>query len=307
MRRPRPGLRHETVAQILERPEPRIPVDCQRNSLSERHSLSGRWRGGVLSEGFPVQLAALRPGSLLAGYRLEAQIGSGGMAVVFRARDERLGRLVALKVLAQALAADSTFQRRFMAESRAASAVDDPHIIPIYEADEANGVLFIAMRFVPGGDLGGVLEREGPLAPARTLAFIAPVASALDAAHGACSAPGRQTSQHPGRCQARQARACVPVGLRGEQGCCVLDQPDRGRTFRGYPELFGAGADPGLGCGWTDRSIRTGLRDLSAANRVGAVWARPGHGSAVRAPVSAAPILDVPAAGPALRRRPGAG
>ena len=138
-----------------------------------------------MSEDFPVQLAGLRSGSLLAGYRLEAQIGSGGMAVVFRARDERLGRLVALKVLAPALTADAAFRRRFMAESRAAATVDDPHIIPIYEAGEANGVLFIAMRFVPGGDLRGVLEREGPLAPARALAFIAPVASALDAAHGA--------------------------------------------------------------------------------------------------------------------------
>jgi YVTN family beta-propeller protein len=141
--------------------------------------------GGVLSEAFPWQLAELRPGSLLAGYKLEAQVGAGGMATVFRARDERLGRLVALKVLAPALTADAAFRRRFMAESRAAATVDDPHIIPVYEAGEANGALFIAMRFVHGGDLRGVLEREGALAPARATAFISPVASALDAAHGA--------------------------------------------------------------------------------------------------------------------------
>jgi hypothetical protein len=138
-----------------------------------------------LSEDFPVQLAGLRPGSMLAGYRLEAQVGAGGMAVVFRARDERLGRLVALKVLAPALTADPGFRRRFMAESRAAAAVDEPHIIPVYEAGEADGVLFIAMRFVASGDLRGVLEREGALAPARATAFISPVASALDAAHDA--------------------------------------------------------------------------------------------------------------------------
>ena len=114
-----------------------------------------------MSEDFPVQFAELRPGSMLAGYQLEAQIGAGGMAVVFRARDERLGRLVALKVLAPALTSDAAFRRRFMAESRAAAAVDDPHIIPVYEAGEAGGVLFIAMRFVAGGDLCGVLEREG--------------------------------------------------------------------------------------------------------------------------------------------------
>jgi serine/threonine protein kinase len=139
----------------------------------------------VLSEEFPAQLAGLRAGSLMAGYRLEAQVGAGGMAVVFRARDERLGRLVALKVLAPALAADPTFRRRFIAESRAAAAVDDPHIIPIYEAGEADGALFIAMRFVRGGDLRLVLDREGALPPGRAAGFISPVASALDAAHGA--------------------------------------------------------------------------------------------------------------------------
>ena len=138
-----------------------------------------------MSEDFAVQLAGLRVGSVVAEYRLEAQVGAGGMAVVFRARDERLGRLVALKVLAPALAADPAFRRRFIAESRAAAAVDDPHIIPVYEAGEAGGVLFIAMRFVAGGDLCGVLEREGswprPGRPRSSRRWPA----ALDAAHGA--------------------------------------------------------------------------------------------------------------------------
>ncbi len=138
-----------------------------------------------MSEAFPGQLGGFRPGELLAGYRLEVQIGAGGMAVVFRARDERLGRPVALKIMMPALAADSAYRRRFIAESRAAALVDDPHIIPIYEASEAEGVLFIAMRFVQGGDLRRVIEREGALAPARTAEFISPVASALDAAHAA--------------------------------------------------------------------------------------------------------------------------
>jgi serine/threonine protein kinase len=85
-------------------------------------------------------------GSRIAGYRLEAQIGRGGMAEVFLARDERLGRMVALKVLAPALGMDQGFRQRFIRESRAAAAVDDPHIVPVYEAGEADGVLFIAMR-----------------------------------------------------------------------------------------------------------------------------------------------------------------
>jgi serine/threonine protein kinase len=131
------------------------------------------------------QLAGFAPGSLVAGYRLEERIGAGGMAVVFRARDERLGRLVALKILAPALAADAAFRQRFIRESRMAAAVDDPHIIPVFEAGEAGGVLFIAMRFVRGGDVRSLLHREGPMPPGRVAAIVSPVASALDAAHAA--------------------------------------------------------------------------------------------------------------------------
>jgi serine/threonine-protein kinase len=87
-----------------------------------------------LSEDFQALLAGFRAGSLLAGYRLEYQVGAGGMAVVFRARDERLDRPVALKILTPGLAADAEFRLRFIAESRAAAVVDDPHIIPVYEA-----------------------------------------------------------------------------------------------------------------------------------------------------------------------------
>jgi Protein kinase domain len=138
-----------------------------------------------LSDNFVPYLAGFRPGKLLAGYRLETLVGAGGMAVVFRARDERLDRLVALKILEPSRAEDPEFRQRFIAESRAAARVDDPHIIPVYEADEADGVLFIAMRFVHGGDLGNVLEREGAQSAERVAAFISPVASALDAAHAA--------------------------------------------------------------------------------------------------------------------------
>jgi Protein kinase domain/WD domain, G-beta repeat len=129
--------------------------------------------------------AVLGAGSQVAGYRLEEQVGAGGMAVVYRARDERLGRPVALKIMAPAMAADALFRQRFTRESRAAAAVDHPHIIPVYEAGEADGVLFIAMRFVGGGDVGSLLRREGPLPPARAVSIISPVASALDAAHAA--------------------------------------------------------------------------------------------------------------------------
>jgi hypothetical protein len=133
----------------------------------------------------PAALPGFAPGSRVAGYRLEEQIGRGGMAVVFRAHDERLNRQVALKILAPLLAADVAFRQRFIAESRAAAAVDDPNIIPVYEAGEAEGVLFIAMRLVRGGDLKTMVAQNGPLSPGRAEWILSAVASALDAAHAA--------------------------------------------------------------------------------------------------------------------------
>jgi serine/threonine protein kinase/DNA-binding beta-propeller fold protein YncE len=126
---------------------------------------------------------AVSVGSLVAGYRLDQQIGQGGMAVVYRAHDSRLDRDVALKVLAPALAEDDSFRQRFIRESRAAAAVDDAHIIPVYEAGEEHGVLFIAMRFVRGGDVRTLLDAEGPLSPERATEILSQAASALDAAH----------------------------------------------------------------------------------------------------------------------------
>jgi serine/threonine protein kinase len=121
----------------------------------------------------------------VAGYWLEEEIGAGGMAVVFRARDERLGRRIALKILAPALAADEMFRRRFIREAKAAAAVDDPHIIPVFETGEAAGVLFIAMRYVPSGDARSLVRRVGSLSAGRAAAIVCSVASALDAAHAA--------------------------------------------------------------------------------------------------------------------------
>jgi len=140
--------------------------------------------GVRLSEEFQL-LGESAPGTLVAGYRVQESLGAGGMAVVYRARDERLGRMVALKVLGPALAADEEFRRRFVAESRAAAAVDHPNIVPVYEAGQAGDALFIAMRLVTGGDLRQVLDREGLLPAARAAQFLSPVASALDAAHRA--------------------------------------------------------------------------------------------------------------------------
>jgi tRNA A-37 threonylcarbamoyl transferase component Bud32 len=175
-----------------ERPESACFYSCLRTipnchywgvavDLGGRCALSDDWASGHIGQ----PRADLAPGALVAGYRLEARIGAGGMAVVFRARDERLGRTVALKVLAPALAGDGQFRERFIRESQRAAAVDHPHIIPVYGAGEAGGVLYLAMRHVLGGDLRAVLRREGPLPADRAAFLLSPVASALDAAHAA--------------------------------------------------------------------------------------------------------------------------
>ncbi|MEW1551106.1 serine/threonine-protein kinase [Streptomyces tsukubensis] len=129
--------------------------------------------------GRPTDLAGKR----IADYRIEEEIGRGGMAVVYRARDLRLDRTVALKLLAPELARNDTFRRRFTHESRVAAAIDHPHIVPVFEAGEADGLLYIAMRYVPGRDLRALLRREGPLPMATAGRIAAQTASALDAAH----------------------------------------------------------------------------------------------------------------------------
>jgi protein kinase-like protein len=116
-------------------------------------------------------------------YRLDGYIGRGSMGVVYLAQDERTNHKVALKVLAPELASDAPFRARFLRESRMAAAVNHPHIIPVYEADEAGGNVYVAMHYVQGGDARSLLNRHGPLPPAWAWNVIAQVASALDAAH----------------------------------------------------------------------------------------------------------------------------
>ncbi|WP_367325405.1 serine/threonine-protein kinase [Streptomyces sp. HUAS ZL42] len=122
-------------------------------------------------------------GKQVASYRVEQEIGRGGMAVVYRARDLRLDRTVALKLLAPELARNDTFRQRFTHESRVAAAIDHPHIVPVFEAGETDGILYIAMRYVSGSDLRHLLDQQGPLPLATAVRIAAQVASALDAAH----------------------------------------------------------------------------------------------------------------------------
>jgi len=131
---------------------------------------------------FSVSFAA---GQEIAGYRLDTEIGRGSAATVYRARDERLGRVAALKILAPELAGDETFRQWFVPELRAVTAIRNPHIVPVFEAGLADGMLYLAMRYVPGGDVRALAVREGSMPVGRVAAIVWQTASALDAMHAA--------------------------------------------------------------------------------------------------------------------------
>jgi DNA-binding beta-propeller fold protein YncE/predicted Ser/Thr protein kinase len=124
-------------------------------------------------------------GSTVGGYRIDALIARGGMGVVYRATQLALERPVALKVIARQLADDDKFRRRFLSESRLAARLEHPAVVPVYDAREDDGELIVAMRLIEGGDLRRLIDREGPLEPARAVHLLGQIAEALDAAHAA--------------------------------------------------------------------------------------------------------------------------
>ena len=128
---------------------------------------------------------APRAGDVLGGCRLEREAASGGMGVVWEATQIALGRRVAVKVIAPALAGDEEFRERFVREARLTASVHHPNIVDVYDAGEQDGVLYIVMRFVDGVDLRTVLREQAPLEPGRAVRICEQVAGALDAAHRA--------------------------------------------------------------------------------------------------------------------------
>ena len=125
-----------------------------------------------------------QPGDTFAGHLIEAEIGRGGMGLVFRAHSISLDRRRAIKVIAPRLSADPAFAARFRRESRLAASVEHPNVVPIHHAGEEGGLLYIVMSFIDGVDLARVLE-DGPLEGARAAAIVTGIAAALDAAHAA--------------------------------------------------------------------------------------------------------------------------
>src|SRR5215207_7428243 len=128
--------------------------------------------------------AAIKIGTIFAGYRIEGVLGRGGMGVVYLAEQPELGRRVAIKVIAPALASDPDYLERFRRESRLAAAIEHPNAIPIYEAGVADADMpYLVMRYVEGEDLSSLLRREGRLDTKRAAAIVDQIAGALDEAH----------------------------------------------------------------------------------------------------------------------------
>src|SRR5438093_10640056 len=124
-------------------------------------------------------------GETFAGYTIESRRGGGGMGTVYLATHQRLGRKVALKVIAPGLAADEDFRARFLRESQLVASLDHPNVIPIYDADQSDGVLYLAMRYVNGPSLRDRIRAERRLAPEAALRIAEQIGGALDAAHAA--------------------------------------------------------------------------------------------------------------------------
>ena len=125
-----------------------------------------------------------RVGTQFGPYELQSLIGEGGMGEVYRAYDTVRERLVAIKLLRTEVAADQSFQQRFRRESRVAARLQEPHVIPVHDFGDIDGVLYIDMRLVEGASLKDELRVKGALPPTRAVSIISQVAAALDAAHG---------------------------------------------------------------------------------------------------------------------------
>src|SRR5262245_53672545 len=113
-----------------------------------------------------VTSADPRIGTQIAGYLIQEPAGAGGMGLVYRAHDAALERPVALKLLSPKLAEDADFRERFLVESRLAASLDHPNVVPVYDAGEVEGQLYLAMRYVEGQDLKARLREQGKLEPA---------------------------------------------------------------------------------------------------------------------------------------------
>jgi CHASE2 domain-containing sensor protein len=149
----------------------------------ERQELRDRFAAGDAGVIGPLLARPVGVTSIVAGYRIEELLARGGMGVVYRATQLALERPVAIKLIAPERAADPVFRSRFALESRIAAAIEHPHVIPVYETGDDDGLLFIAMRLVDGIDLARLVGRAGPLSVEVAADLVTQAAAALQAAH----------------------------------------------------------------------------------------------------------------------------
>jgi len=123
------------------------------------------------------------PGSIFAGYELESVVGAGGIGILYRARQLRLDRPVALKLVESDVARDPVIRERLRREARTVATLDHPNVVPLYEAGEEEGTVYIATQWVDGTELGTLIHGDGPLEPARAARIAAQIAAALEVAH----------------------------------------------------------------------------------------------------------------------------
>jgi hypothetical protein len=162
----------------------RLPIDGDAPGFASSPAGPAPAAGAGASGERPVNPPRLSPGSTFAGYRLQKELGRGGMGVIYLAAELMPARTVALKVVAPDLVGDPTFRERFLRELQAAASLEHPHVVPVLAAGEEDGLLFSAMRFIRGRDLAALIAAEGPLEPLRAANLLDQIADALDAAHG---------------------------------------------------------------------------------------------------------------------------
>ena len=247
-------------------------------------------------------------GRVLAGHRIDALIGEGGMGVVYRASHLQLRRTVALKVLPPSLTADREYRHRFEREAAIAASLEHPNVVPIYDAGYANGVLYLSMRFVDGEDLSAVLQRHGRLDVEPLCALLEPVADALDAVHAAGLVhrdvkPGNVLISRSGRRTVYLCDFGIAKAAAGGRELTAAGQ------YMGTRALLIAGADRGPVDRRPLRPVRPGLPRLPRADRPGALPPSRDGGGDLRPPRGrSAPAEPAPTRPPARggrRRGPG--